>query len=44
LWSWPFEIHGPQAWVSVVGLGVVGSGIGLVLHYRLVLASAPPAH
>lgn len=40
-WSWPARMPGPKAWLALLALGVVCSGIAYVLFFRLIERAGP---
>lgn len=42
LWFWPALMPGLHAWLAVVALGVVCTGIAYVLYFRLIESAGPP--
>jgi drug/metabolite transporter (DMT)-like permease len=42
LWQAPARLPGPQAWLAVLALGVVCSGIAYILYFRLIEEAGPP--
>ena len=42
LWFWPARMPGLQAWLAVVALGVVCTGVAYVLYFRLIEHAGPP--
>ena len=36
LWFWPAQMPSPQAWLSLVAVGVLCTGIAYVLYFRLI--------
>jgi drug/metabolite transporter (DMT)-like permease len=41
LWLWPAQMPGARAWLAVLALGVVCTGIAYVLYFRLIEAAGP---
>ncbi len=41
LWFWPARMPGLQAWLAVLALGVVCTGIAYVLYFRLIETAGP---
>jgi drug/metabolite transporter (DMT)-like permease len=41
LWLWPARMPGPRAWLAVLALGVLCTGIAYVLYFRLIEAAGP---
>jgi drug/metabolite transporter (DMT)-like permease len=42
LWLWPDRMPGLHAWLAVLALGVVCTGIAYVLYFRLIENAGPP--
>ena len=42
LWFWPARMPGLHAWLAVVALGVICTGIAYVLYFRLIEHAGPP--
>jgi drug/metabolite transporter (DMT)-like permease len=42
LWFWPERMPGLHAWLAVLALGVVCTGIAYVLYFRLIEHAGPP--
>ena len=42
LWLWPARMPGLHAWLAVLALGVVCTGIAYVLYFRLIERVGPP--
>lgn len=40
-WSWPAKMPTPAGWVSAILLGVVCTGVALILYYRLISRVGP---
>ncbi len=41
-WFWPAKLPGTQAWLALLALGVVCTGIAYVLYFRLIERAGPP--
>jgi drug/metabolite transporter (DMT)-like permease len=41
LWYWPEHNPGPQAWLSLVALGVLCTGVAYILYFRLIEQAGP---
>jgi drug/metabolite transporter (DMT)-like permease len=41
LWLWPAQMPGLQAWLALVAVGVVCTGIAYVLYFRLIEQAGP---
>jgi len=41
LWSWPPTTPGPQAWLALLVVGVVCTGIAYILYFRLIEETGP---
>jgi drug/metabolite transporter (DMT)-like permease len=41
LWFWPARMPGAQAWLSVIVLGVLCTGIAYILYFRLIENAGP---
>jgi drug/metabolite transporter (DMT)-like permease len=41
LWSWPERVPGMQAWLALLALGVVCSGVAYILYFRLIEQAGP---
>lgn len=41
-WFWPATLPGPHAWLAVLALGVICTGIAYILYFRLIERSGPP--
>jgi drug/metabolite transporter (DMT)-like permease len=41
LWSWPAALPGPRAWLALLALGVLCTGVAYVLYFRLIEEAGP---
>ena len=41
LWLWPARMPGPRAWLAVIALGVICTGVAYVLYFRLIETAGP---
>lgn len=41
LWSWPAHVPGTRAWLAVLAVGVLCTGIAYVLYFRLIGQAGP---
>ncbi|MBA3774598.1 MAG: DMT family transporter [Ramlibacter sp.] len=41
LWFWPAQVPGLQAWLAVIAVGVVCTGIAYILYFRLIEQTGP---
>jgi drug/metabolite transporter (DMT)-like permease len=41
LWFWPARMPGLQAWLAVIALGIVCTGVAYVLYFRLIEHAGP---
>ncbi len=41
LWFWPAQMPGLQAWLAVIAVGVVCTGIAYILYFRLIEQTGP---
>jgi len=42
LWSWPPQAPSTSAWLSLVALGVMCTGVAYILYFRLIEQAGPP--
>jgi len=41
LWLWPERMPGPRAWLAVLALGIICTGIAYILYFRLIETVGP---
>lgn len=41
LWSWPAQAPGARAWLALVALGVLCTGVAYILYFRLIEEAGP---
>jgi drug/metabolite transporter (DMT)-like permease len=41
LWTWPDHMPGTQAWLALVALGVVCTGVAYILYFKLIEEAGP---
>jgi drug/metabolite transporter (DMT)-like permease len=41
LWLWPDQMPGGQAWLALVALGVLCTGVAYILYFRLIEQAGP---
>jgi drug/metabolite transporter (DMT)-like permease len=41
LWLWPDQVPGGQAWLALVALGVLCTGVAYILYFRLIEQTGP---
>ncbi len=41
LWFWPSQMPGPRAWLALLAVGVVCSGLAYILFFRLITRAGP---
>lgn len=42
IWFWPAKLPGPHAWLALLALGIVCTGIAYILYFRLIERAGPP--
>jgi drug/metabolite transporter (DMT)-like permease len=41
IWAWPAHMPSPQAWLALVAVGVLCTGIAYILYFRLIEVAGP---
>lgn len=41
LWSWPAQMPGTRAWLALLALGIVCTGVAYILYFRLIEQAGP---
>ena len=42
IWFWPATMPGPTAWLALLALGVICTGVAYILYFRLIEQAGPP--